>query len=357
MSGVAQRPEKLEGWRMAKLQWGILGTGQIASTFARGVAASQTGQLVAVGSRTQESADRFAREFGLARAHGSYEALIGDPEVSAIYVATPHPQHLEWTVRAARAGKHVLCEKPLAMNRSGAATMIEAARAFDVLLMEAYMYRCHPQTAKAVDLVKSGALGRIGMIQATFSYCNEFDPGSRIWNKAQGGGGILDVGGYPVSFARLIAGAATGKAFADPVSVAGAGCLHPRTDVDVHAAALLQFPDDIVAQVACGCGLLQDNSVRIYGSKGWLHVPDPWVPNREGGTATIYLHRNNAAAPEEIRITAPPLYALEADAFAAALAAGRREVPQMTAADTLGNMAVLDRWREAIGLAYDADKM
>src|SRR5208283_2941175 len=110
---------------MTKLRWGILGTGHIAGIFSRGVAASQTGQLVAVGSRTQEAADRFARDFALPRAHGSYEALLGDPEVSAVYIAAPHPLHLEWTVRAARAGKHVLCEKPIAVNRRGAETMIE----------------------------------------------------------------------------------------------------------------------------------------------------------------------------------------------------------------------------------------
>lgn len=342
---------------MAKLCWGILGTGRIAGTFSRGVAASQTGQLSAVGSRTQESADRFAHEFGIPRAHGSYEALLLDPEVTAVYIATPHPLHLEWAVRAARARKHVLCEKPIALNRSGAETMFQMARACGVMLMEAYMYRCHPQTAKVVDLVRSGTLGRIGLIQATFSFCNEFDSTSRLWNKALGGGGILDVGGYPISFARLIAGAAEGKAFADPVSLSGAGSLHPRADVDVHAAAILGFPNGIVAQVACGIGLMQDNSARIYGTGGWLHVPEPWIPNREGGTSTIILHRNSGAGPEEIRVTAPPLYALEADAFAAALNAGRREVPEMTAADTLGNMAALDQWREAIGLTYDADKV
>jgi len=354
--GSCETPTKFETRGMAKLRWGILGTGHIAGIFSRGVAASQTGQLVAVGSRTQESADRFARDFGLARAHGSYEALLGDPEVSAVYVATPHPLHLEWTVRAAKAGKHVLCEKPLAVNRGGAVTMIEMARACGVMLMEAYMYRCHPQTAKVVELVKSGVLGRIGLVQATFSFCNDFNPDARLWNKTLGGGGILDVGGYPVSLARLVAGAADGKAFADPVSVVGAGCLDPRTGVDVYAAALLRFANDVVAQVTCGIGLLQDNSVRIYGSKGWLHVPEPWVTTREGGTATIYLHRPGTGVPEEIRITAPPLYALEADAFAAALAADLREVPQMTAADTLGNMAVLDQWRAAIGLSYDADQ-
>jgi predicted dehydrogenase len=342
---------------MAKLRWGILGTGFIAGAFARGVRASQTGELVAVGSRTQESADRFAKEFGIARAHGSYEALLADGNVQAVYVAIPHPMHLEWTVRATKAGKHVLCEKPIAMNRSGAATMVEMARAYNVLLMEAFMYRCHPQTARVVEIVKSGILGRIDLVEATFSFDNPFDPDSRLWNKALGGGGILDVGGYPVSFARLIAGAADGKAFANPVSVEGTGSLHPQTGVDVTAEATLRFANELVARVACGIGLMKDNSVRVHGSKGWLHVPEPWVPNRGGGTASLFLHRAGTAAPEEIRITAPPLYALEADAFATALADGRREVPQMTMADTLGNMAVLDEWRQAIGLTYDADTM
>lgn len=342
---------------MKKLLWGILGTGRIAGTFSRGVAASQRGRLAAVGSRTQESADRFAREFGLARAHGSYESLLRDSEVEAIYVATPHPLHLEWTVRAAKAGKHILCEKPLALNRSGAVTMIEMARAYGVMLMEAYMYRCHPQTAKVVELVKSGELGRINRVEASFSFLNEYDPASRLWNKELGGGGILDVGGYPVSIARLIAGAVEGKAFANPLSLVGSGCLHPQAGVDVTATATLGFPNELTAKIACGIGLLLDNSVKIQGSMGSLRVPDPWLPNREGGTATIFLHRNSSAAQEEIRIDAPPLYALEADAFAAALEAGLREVPQMTLADTLGNMAVLDQWRAAVGLAYAADKM
>ncbi len=342
---------------MAKLRWGVLGTGTIAGTFTRGVAASQTGELVAVGSRTQESADRFAKEFGIARAHGSYERLLADGEVQAVYVATPHPLHLEWTVRAMKAGKHVLCEKPLAMNRGEVATMIEMAHAYGVLLMEAFMYRCHPQTEKVVELVKSGVLGRINVIEATFSFDNPFDPNSRLWNKALGGGGILDVGCYPVSFARLIAGAVEGKPFANPVTVDGTACIHPQSGVDVTADATLRFANDLVARVACGIGRAQDSSARIRGSKCWLHLPEPWLPAREGGTVSLFIHHTSAAAPEEIRIAAPPLYALEADAFATALAAGRREVPQMTTADTLGNMAALDQWREAVGLVYDADRM
>ena len=365
---------------MTKLRWGILGTGRIAGIFSRGVSASQTGRLVAVGSRTQDSADRFGREHGIPRAHGSYESLLADSEVEAVYIAIPHPLHAEWAIRAAQARKHILCEKPLTVNCADARRVVEAARGCGVLLMEAFMYRCHPQTAKAVELVKAGVLGRIGLVQATFSFHNDFNPDSRLWNRALGGGGILDVGGYPVSFARLVAGAAEGRPFADPVSVVAAGRLHPQTQVDVYAAATLQFASGMVAQVASGIGLLQDNSVRIYGDEGWLHLPDPWVPCRDGGTSVLYLHRGKApfkrlppkirrvtaalvrwyrrevSGPERIAVTAPPLYALEADAVAAALAAGLREVPQMTLDDTLGNMTTLDRWRAAIGLSYDADQ-
>ena len=159
-----------------------------------------------------------------------------------------------------------------------------------------------------------------------------------------------------MSLARLIAGTVDGRPFADPVSVTGTGYLHPQTGVDVYAAGTLRFDNGIVAQVACSIGLVQDSSARLYGTEGWLHVPVPWISTRDGGTSSIFLHRPGAAAPEEIVITAPPLYALEADAFAAALAAGRSEVPAMTVADSLGNMAVLDQWRAAVGLVYEVEK-
>ncbi len=340
---------------MDKLRWGILATGRIAGVFARGIAASQTGRLVAVASRTREAAARFAGEYGASRAYGSYEALLEDREVTAVHIATPHPLHAEWTMRAAAAGKHILCEKPLTLNHATAVPVVDAARRHGVLLMEAFMYRCHPQTAKIVELVRAGALGRVGLVQATFGFRRDFSPGVRLWDKARGGGGILDIGCYPVSLARLVAGAMDGLPFADPVAVAGTGHLHPQAGVDVYAAATLKFANELVAQVACGIGMEQDNSARIYGDEGWLHVPVPWGPARDGGTTTLYLHRRGAAAPEAMTVTAAPLYALEADAFAAALAAGLREVPQMTTADTLGNMVVLDRWRATVGLVYDGE--
>jgi predicted dehydrogenase/diketogulonate reductase-like aldo/keto reductase len=337
------------------LGWGILATGRIAGIFAQGVARSQLSRLVAVGSRTAASAERFAREFGVPRAHGSYEALLADPEVQAVYIAVPHPQHVEWAVKAAEAGKHILCEKPIGLNRAEAMVMAEAAREHGVLLMEAFMYRCHPQTAKIVELVRGGVLGEVKLVQASFGFNAPFDAASRLWANASGGGGILDVGCYPVSLARLIAGAMAGRPFLDPVAVTGAGQLHPETGVDVVAAATLKFANGLVAQVATSVGVGQDNSARIYGTAGMLHVPSPWIPPSEGQAAKLLLHKDGKVEDIEI-VTPAALYGLEADAVAQALAAGRRETAAMSVADTLGNMATLDAWRAAVGLVYEQEK-
>ncbi|HTJ78344.1 MAG TPA: Gfo/Idh/MocA family oxidoreductase [Rariglobus sp.] len=337
------------------LRWGILATGKIAGVFAGGVAGSRSGRLVAVGSRSPESARRFAAEHGIvpAHAHGSYAALLADPEVDAVYVSTPHPQHEEWAVKAAAAGKHILCEKPLTLDLAAARRVIGAARQHGVLLMEAFMYRCHPQTVRVIELIRSGVLGRVGLVQAAFGFNAPFDAGGRIWGNALGGGGILDVGGYPVSWARLVAGAVDGAPFLEPVKIAGTGVLHPQTGVDAYAAATLTFANGVIAQVSCGVGLQQDNVVRIYGTAGWLLVPSPFVVARDLSPSKIFLHRAGVAKPEEIVITPDRLlYAYEADAFAGALAAGLRDVPAMSTADTLGNMAVLDDWLRQTGVIY-----
>ena len=337
-----------------RIAWGILATGRIAGTFAKGVAKSQHGRLAAVGSRTHANASHFAAEFGVPVAHGSYAALLADPAVQAVYIATLHPQHCEWAIRAAQAGKHILCEKPLGLNHAEAMVIAEAARANGVLLMEAFMYRCHPQTEKIVELVRSGVLGTVKLVQAAFGFYAEPAAGSRIWDNAAGGGGILDVGCYPVSFARLIAGAISAEPFVNPTIVSGSARLHPATGVDDTAAATLQFANGLIAQVSCSVGLHQDNSARIYGSKAMLHIPQPWVPPAEGAATTMFLHA--AGSVQEINCTTPGhLYGLEADAVAAALAAGLREVAAMPVADTLGNMAALDAWRNTAGLVYEQE--
>jgi predicted dehydrogenase/aryl-alcohol dehydrogenase-like predicted oxidoreductase len=339
-----------------KLSWGILGAGGIAKSFAKGVAHSKTGTLVAIGSRSQEKADKFAAEFSIPHKHGSYEALLADKDVQAVYVATPHPHHAEWVIKAAEAGKHILCEKPIGVNYPEAMAMVAAAREHNVFLMEAFMYRCHPQMKKLVELIKQKAIGDVRVIQASFSFHAGFNPEGRLFKNALAGGGILDVGCYATTGARLIAGAALGKDFADPIEVKGVGHLG-QTGADEWAIGVLKFPGDILAQVATGVALNQDNCIRIFGSEGSIHVPSPWVPAREGGSVEIIVHKKGAKEPEKIAIeTKDFLYGLEADTVAQYLDQRQASSPAMSWDDTLGNMRTLDRWREAIGLVYDSEK-
>ena len=230
MSGSTER-------RGDRLQWGILGTGRIARAFASALQVSHTGRLVAAGSRTAEAAAKFAADFGGIRAHASYEALLADPAVQAVYIGTPHDSHAGLTIRAAQAGKHILCEKPLALSRAQADRAVAAARMHGVFLMEAFMYRCHPQTAKVAELIRGGAIGEVRLIQSAFCFNRPVDPAHRLFNRELGGGGILDIGCYPASVARFVAGAAEGRPFAEPVEFHGTGCVHPVAGVDVLAAA------------------------------------------------------------------------------------------------------------------------
>jgi len=338
-----------------KLAWGILGTGNIAKVFARGVAGSRTGVVVAVGSRGRASAEAFGGQFGIPRRHDSYEALLADPDVQAVYISTPHPLHAEWAIKAAEAGKHVLCEKPLTLNGAQAMAVVEAARRNDVFLMEAFMYRCHPQTARLVELIRAGAIGDVRVISATFSFDVGDNPTSRLLRNDLGGGGILDVGGYCVSMARLIAAAACGTDVAEPIEVTGCAHIGAASRVDEYAGATLLFPGGILAQLTTGVRATGDNVARIVGSKGSILVPEPWVPARDGGTTKIIVQRDGEPAPREIVVeTDEGLYALEADTVAAHIDA--RQAPAMTWDDTLGNMKTLDRWRAAIGLVYDVER-
>jgi predicted dehydrogenase len=340
-----------------QVAWGILGTGSIAHTFARDLRKSRTGKLVAVGSRTQESADRFAAEFGPISSHGSYAALLADPAVQAVYISTPHPSHAEGCMRAARAGKHILCEKPLTLNHAEAMEVAEAARENGVFLMEAFMYRCHPQIARLVELIRSGAIGQVGVIRANFSFRSEYNAESRIFKNSLGGGGILDVGCYTASIARLVAGAALGLPFAEPIRVSGYAVLHPEAGTDLYAVAAAEFPCGILAQLAAGVGLDQGSELHVYGSGGYLHLPSPYLGSPDGGVSTLFLKRAGSEKPEEIVVEmSAPLYALEADSVGDALARGHLESPHMTVADTLGNMAMLDAWRASAGFVYESEK-
>jgi predicted dehydrogenase len=339
---------------MKKLKWGIIGTGGIARQFASGLAEAQTGALYAVGSRAQETADAFGAAFDAPRRYGSYDDLLADDEIDAIYNALPNHMHLEWTLAAARAGKHILCEKPLTINAAETEQMLSAIKEADVFLMEAFMYRCHPQMTKLVELIRDGTIGEVRVIQATFSY--DLGGGEAAYNNIRlrndvCGGSIMDVGCYTISIARLIAGAALGfSAPAEPERLEGVAHIgHGR--VDEWAAAVARFPNDIVASLVCGARARVRSDVHIWGSGGELEVPVPWKPVQ----GKIILRR---PGKEEQEIEIPSeagCYTLEADVVARHLADRQAPYPCMTWQDSLGNMRALDAWRASVGLVFDLE--
>lgn len=335
------------------LRWGLLATGHIARRFATALPKSQTGVLASVASRDLKKAKAFGKEFGCQRCYGSYQELLADGEVDAVYISTPHPMHAQWAVAAASAGKHILCEKPIAMNHTQAAQIVAAARSNDVFLMEAFMYRCHPQIARLVKLLRAGTIGQVRVIRAAFSFRSKFNPKSRLFAKELGGGAILDIGCYTASMARLVAGVAMGGEFADPVEVKAAGHIG-KTGVDEWSVCVMKFPGDIVADVSAGVSVSQESTVRIYGDDGVISLPDPWTPAREGGSVKILIQKSGKTREIEIK-TSEYLYAFEADVVARSIKKRQASFPAMTWDDTLGNMRALDMWRESIGLTYDCD--
>ena len=339
------------------LRWGIIGTGKIAAAFARALNHTDTGDLVAVASRTEANAERFGETHGVGFRHASYEALVADPGVDAVYISTPHPMHAEWAIRCAEVGKHVLCEKPMTLNEADTMAVVEAARRNDVFLMEAFMYRCHPQTERLAELLRSGVIGDVKLVRATFGFRGAYDLGERHLANALGGGGILDLGCYTVSMSRLVAAVALGVEVAEPRELHAVGRVGPETRVDEYTAATLLFDGDIVAEVSCGVRLAMGSEVRIYGTEGHLVVPEPWFcSGREGGTSHIEVHREGRE-PERAEVTTDRwLYAIEADHVAENIDRRQASFPGMTWEDSLANMRTLDRWREAIGVEYDAER-
>jgi len=336
-----------------RLAWGILGAGAIARTLAAGIAASASGALLAIGSRSQASADRFGDEFGVVRRYASYDALLADSDVQVVYIAAPNHLHAEWGIRAAQAGKHILCEKPLTANVAEAVRVVAAAREHDVFLMEAFLYRHHPQTMRLRELLAAGAIGDVRLIEASFSF--QLGPDQTPQNNTRlmrdlAGGGIMDVGCYPISLARLVAGA-------EPVAVTGVAHIGAASQVDEWAVASLRFPGGALASLTCGIGVEVEQSAHIWGTRGSIHLTNPWFPAAgEQADATHLILRRPNALDEVIaydRQTPAQLYALEVDAVARDLA--DRQSPAMTWADSLGNMAALDAWRHAIGLRFPGE--
>ena len=333
------------------VRWGILGTGKIARIVATAVAESDGGELVAVGSRGAERAASFAAAFGVPRVHERYEGLILDEEVDLVYVATHHPLHPEWAVRAAEAGKHVLCEKPLAVTHADAVRIVEAARRNGVFLLEAFAYRCHPQTQRLAELLRSGAIGEIRLIDAVFGYDAGPNPGNYLLSPELAGGGILDVGCYTTSMSHLVAAIADERAVTESVDVVGAARIG-STGVDLTAAATITFEGGLLARVACSLQADLNSSVSIYGSEGQITVPSPWLPGRIGSEARIMLERRGSGVETIDVAMEDDVYTIEVDAVNGFVRQGELNPSVMTWDGSLANMRTLDRWRAAIGLRY-----
>jgi len=331
-----------------QLGFGIVGTGRIAADFTRALGRSVTCRVLGVCGTSPEKAKAFARRYDLPAAAATLGELLERPEIQAVYVATPHARHELVALEAISAGKHVLCEKPITTDATSAERVIEAARTRGTLLMEAFMYRCHPLMTALIAELRAETIGQVRHVRADFGYRSPRDPGGRLYRNALGGGAILDVGCYPMSLARLVAGVATGGEMAEPVSVAGTGFIGP-TGVDEVASASLRFESGMTAEIACAIRHELGTRVIIFGERGRLVLPNPWLPSgeRQGKVSTLVVHLEDEQ-PQAIEVRAHSAsYALEAERFAKTLPAQEVAWPAMTWADTLGNMRALDAWRAA----------
>ncbi len=322
-------------------RWAVFGPGNIANRFASQLPHSQHGVLSAVASSDPERAKAFAEKYG-AQTWGTYEEILANPDVDAVYISTVHTTHANLAIEALNAGKHVLCEKPLAPNVGATMAMIDAAQRNNRVLLEAYMYRFHPMIADTLDLVASGGLGEILNIDATFSFRAGSRSG-RLFDPDTAGGGILDVGGYPMSFIQSVV-RATG-ASATPTSFSAGGSL-TEAGVDEWAVASASF-GSINALARTGTRVNQPFGARIDGSKGTAILHDPWL----FGDARLEIHHVDSD-PETRTYDQGNSYALEADAVITAANDGRTEVDTLTWAQSLELAQALQQWRYALGERY-----
>jgi xylose dehydrogenase (NAD/NADP) len=285
------------------VQWGILSTARINDKFLAGARQSDALAILAVASRDAQRAARYAKTNGIERAYGEYDALLCDPEVEAVYISLPNSLHLEWSVRALRAGKHVLCEKPLGRDAAQVAAAFDVAQDAQRLLMEAFMYRHNPQTRRLVELAGNGAIGRLRLVRSAFSFSSSDAANIRLRSALQGGA-LMDVGCYCVSASRLIAG--------EPERV-GAEQVLGGDGVDVAFAATMRFADGVIGHFDAGLALDARDELEVVGDRGALFLDDPWHCRRPG----IELRRDGDV--QRIELEPVDSYRLEAENFSAAI--------------------------------------
>jgi len=308
----------------AKVRWGFLSTARINRRLLAAAEKIDAAEVVAVASRDSDRAEAYAVEHGISRSHGSYEALLEDSEVDAVYISLPNSLHVEWSVRALAAGKHVLCEKPLTRSPEEAEYAFEAADRAGCILMEAFMWRHSPQTAKLVQLVEGGVIGELQLVRATFSFPLEGRRNIRL-EPDLGGGALMDVGAYCVSAARLLAG--------EPERVYGEQVIGD-SGVDVLFTGMLRFPRGVLAEIDAGMYLPRRDGLEAVGTEGSLVISDPWLAQR------LVLHLRRGESREEIALPPADPYRLELENMCAAIGGGAR--PLLGREDAVGQARTLD---------------
>jgi len=326
-----------------KLNWGILATGGIARQFAAGLKVSKTGTLVAVGSRTIESATKFTDTYG-GKPYGAYDEVLSDPNVEAVYIALPHHMHYDWTIKCAEAGKAILCEKPFTLNALEAKRALNEVKKHHVFFMEAFMYRCHPQTLKLKELLAEQAIGAVKVVNSEFGFQAGKEWENFRTDGSVGGGGLMDVGTYCVSFTRMVAGT-------EPESAHYCAYIGEK-GYDEIGSGCLKFPGEFTASFGTGVHIGLKNGAWIYGTEGMIHVENPWKAS--GGNLTLFK-RGEEPQSWAFKSTNDELYAIEADTVAEFLEA--KECPYMTLEDTVGNMRALDMLRASAGLKFAAETL
>jgi predicted dehydrogenase len=321
-----------------KFRWGILGAGAIARKFVTGVKALADHEVVAVGSRQQETADKFANEFAIPHRHAGYDRLVADPEVDAIYVATPHPMHKENTLMALRTGKHVLCEKPFTINAAETQELIAEARQRRLFLMEAMWTRFVPLLVEVRRRIAEGAIGQVRMVSADFGYRSSFRADSRGFDPALGGGALLDVGVYPISLASMLLGT--------PDRIVGLAELG-STGVDEQSAFVLGYPGGQLAVLSTAIRTTTPQDAVIMGEEGMIRIQPPfWIPKK----MTLSVA---GKSPQEIEVPYEANgYNYEAAEVANCVRAGKLESDVMPLDESLTIMQTMDAIRAQWGMKY-----
>ncbi|MGI5213113.1 Gfo/Idh/MocA family protein [Plantactinospora sp. CA-290183] len=320
-------------------RWGILATGRIAATFVEDLRLLPDAEVVAVGSRSADTARAFADRHGIPRAYGSWPELAADPEVDVVYVATPHAAHLDATLTCLSAGKAVLCEKPITLDRAGAQRLVDTARANDLFLMEAMWMRCNPAVLRVQELIAEGAVGEVTSVQADFGVAGPFPPEHRMRARALGGGALLDLGVYPVGLAHLLLGA--------PDHVRAWAKLGPE-GVDENTGIVLGYDSGAVASLTCGMIGATPVAATITGTTGRIELAPPFYR-----PARVTLHGAGTGGPVEVPVDLTGGgYQYEAAEVQRCLREGLRESPLVPHAATLEVMGLLDTIRAQIGVTY-----